>query len=160
MSMSELSPEEIEALRALARAEGKSVEEMARELLRERVGRALTRRSGGGIYDQDITPVTPPTERDRRETPDQARERWLEEEQRDPTGVLGLGGMTSGGIFGDGAVVLDGYDPVAMARAETRALQMMQARSARLVAQLEERAAALGLLDAPRQQVRQLGRRR
>lgn len=49
------------------------------------------------------------------ETPAQAQERWLAQEMADPNGVFG-GGASAGGVFGDGPVILDNFDPLAVKR--------------------------------------------
>ena len=49
------------------------------------------------------------------ETPAEARERWIRQEMNDPNGIYG-GGATSGGVFGDGAIATDHWDPVAVQR--------------------------------------------
>lgn len=49
------------------------------------------------------------------ETPQQAKERWMQQEMEDPNGIYG-GGATAGGVFGDGVVSLDHHDPAAFQR--------------------------------------------
>lgn len=49
------------------------------------------------------------------ETPEQARQRWFEQERNDPQGIYS-GGSTSGGVFGSGAIATADYDPDAVNR--------------------------------------------
>lgn len=94
---------------------------------------AMVPRSGSGAIEQRPDPSMIPfptsaqdslrTQRARipvdygDETVEEARERWTQQEIEDPDGVLGMGGATAGGIFGDGAIATDRYDPAARGRA-------------------------------------------
>jgi len=49
------------------------------------------------------------------ETPEEAEERWIEQEMEDPDGVF-AGGATGGGIFGDAPIATRTYDPGARRR--------------------------------------------
>lgn len=54
------------------------------------------------------------------ETPREAYTRWRTQEENDPNGAYGPGGMSAGGIFGGGAVSMPDYDPAAQGRGENR----------------------------------------
>ena len=88
------------------------------------------------------------------ETPQQARERWEEQERNDPQGVFS-GGMSGGGVFGQGAVATDTYDPEAMGRTlgiqERVQNQRVQAETLKTLQQMQER---MGELPPPQQQQR------
>lgn len=77
------------------------------------------------------------------ETAEEAQRRWLLQEQQDMNGVLGPGGMSAGGIFGDGAIVTEGYDPAAQMRGEARLIAMERAQAARERSEDRERIARL-----------------
>jgi hypothetical protein len=49
------------------------------------------------------------------ETPEEAEQRWMWQETVDPEGLFS-GGQTAGGIFGDGPIPTDRYDPAAVRR--------------------------------------------
>lgn len=49
------------------------------------------------------------------ESPAEARLRWEEQERNDPQGIYS-GGAESGGIFGNGPIATDTYDPAAIQR--------------------------------------------
>jgi hypothetical protein len=73
------------------------------------------------------------------ETPEEAQERWLEEEAELIDGVHGFGGQSAGGIFGEGPIATSVYDPNAEARAAGKAGGMSNVRVARLLERIEER---------------------
>lgn len=73
------------------------------------------------------------------ETPEEARERWMEQEMNDPEGVYGPGGATAGGIFGGGAVALSDYDPLAQTRSSAQVNQKVQAKMLTLLDKVLER---------------------
>ncbi len=85
------------------------------ELGGEPESRAMTRPQGQEI-DFPVSAVSHSMSRYGPETPQQAEERWREQEQRDPDGVYGIGGASAGGIFGDGTVAMGDYDPAARGR--------------------------------------------
>lgn len=163
-----LSDEEEKAIRELAEIEGRSVEDVKREILRAKLGlgsaptqphsTALVRTTGTGdasgaslarsrreaiqhhqsrefpgsaVVRYDDDPYN--------ETPEQAQERWLEEEAELLDGVHGLGGQTAGGIFGEGPIATHLYDPNAMARADGRTAQQANIRMLGLLDRLERR---------------------
>lgn len=45
------------------------------------------------------------------ETPQEAYERWLEQERNDPQGIYSMGGATLGGVFGGGTIATELHDP-------------------------------------------------
>ncbi len=170
-----LTDEEERTIRELAEIEGRSVEDVKREMLRARLGlsgsgapavptQALTRTAGFGdasgaslarsraeAIQQHQSQEFPgsPVVRYRgneEESPAQAEERWLAEEAELLDGVHGLGGQTAGGIFGDGAIATSIYDPSAMGRADARVGQMANIKLLGLVERLEQR---LGPADPP-----------
>lgn len=53
------------------------------------------------------------------ETPEQAKQRWLQQERNDPQGLF-TGGSSCGGVFGQGAIATSDYDPEAVDRTEER----------------------------------------
>lgn len=87
---------------------------------------AITRRSRESI--EFGSPVH--GEFDDDESPEEARERWLHQEHELPDGVHGLGGQTAGGIFGDGPIATEVYDPGSMARGASVRNMQSQARAA------------------------------
>lgn len=82
------------------------------------------------------------------ETPEEALERWMDEERRDPQGIYS-GGATAGGVFGNSVIAMSDYDPEAISRSEDFLLRHRQL-------QVQER--MLGTLD--RMEQRQLGERK
>ena len=83
---------------------------------------ASTLRAEGKLAkrEQDLSfPSSPQSDRRRvdygDETPAEARARWEEQERNDPQGIYS-GGAESGGIFGQGPIATDSYDPAAMNR--------------------------------------------
>lgn len=62
------------------------------------------------------------------ETPQEAKERWMRQEMEDPNGIYG-GGATAGGVFGDGVVISDQYDPTAVSRTMSMQAQLLGART-------------------------------
>lgn len=174
-----LTDEEERAIKELAEIEGRSVEDVKREMLRARLGLSgsggpppstthLVRTAGTGdasgaalarsraeAIQQHQAQEFPgsPVVRYRgneEESPQQAEERWLEEEAELLDGVHGLGGQTGGGIFGDGAIATSIYDPGAMGRADARVGQMANIKLLGLVERLEKR---LGPNDPPPDQL-------
>ena len=169
---------------ALARAEGRDVNELKAELLRDRLqqhsgaadapsrapARPLARTGDRALArDQRVefpgTPVVR-SRRDDEETAAEAQERWYEEEQELADGVHGWGGQSAGGIFGDGAIATEEYDPMAEQRAEKRTATHATAQQAVAVTQLTEAVGTLmdrlGLNDpnAGRNILPGMGRRR
>lgn len=49
------------------------------------------------------------------ETPAEAKERWMQQEMADPMGLFS-GGASAGGVFGNGPIATDNFDPEAMRR--------------------------------------------
>lgn len=151
-----------EVFDALARAEGKSVAELKREMLRDRLAErpsgdaALVRRQDDRPirYPSTSSPVVRPDYEE--ETAEEARERWLEEEAELMDGVHSIGGATAGGIFGSGPIATEVYDPMAEQRGEARINTALQARQAQAIGQLADVvgniAQRLGM-DAPQQQL-------
>ena len=153
----------LEALEALARSEGKSGTEVLKELISDKVRSKLGREEepeparlarvdtgdASGARRKAIerhhaqefpgSPVVRYQKDPYNETAAEARERWLEEETELDDGVHGLGGQTAGGIFGDGAIATDTYDPMAMSRAERRAETSATARLANILERIEQR---------------------
>ena len=112
-------------LRALAKERGVPLDELVADLLRAKAeGRTKIQKRGERSTAMEIEE---PEDRSRW-TDAEVAERWLQEEMNDPDGVLGPGGMTPGGIFGDSPVVTEGYDPMARQRGEGRAVGMLNAR--------------------------------
>lgn len=62
------------------------------------------------------------------ETPQEAKERWIQQEMADPNGIYG-GGATAGGVFGDGILATDSYDPGAVSRTLNMQAQVATVRS-------------------------------
>lgn len=110
---------------------------------------ALATRGASGV-DFPISPQTDLGQQRRavdygNETAEQAKRRWIEQEMEDPNGVY-AGGSTAGGIFGDGPIVTETYDPMAHRRTEeVRQMQMVQRQSALNIAVLEKLAERLGV---------------
>lgn len=84
-----------------------------------------------------------PEYEDDEESPADAQERWYREEEELVDGVHGWGGQSAGGIFGDGAIATEEYDPMAEQRAERRTATHAAAQQAVAVTQLTE---AVGML--------------
>lgn len=164
------SAEEEKAIRELAEMEGRSVEDVKREMLRaklglsgsparEQVSVSLSRRSPGSgdasgaslartrteavqaHHSQEFSgsPVVRYDGDPYSETPEQAAERWLEEEAELADGVHGIGGQSAGGIFGGGAIATSIYDPEAMGRGDARVGQMASVKMLGLVERLTQR---------------------
>lgn len=174
------------ALEALAAAEGRSVDELKAELLRERLqrhagtgaapARAPLARRGPSALAREPEEIEFPgspvvrTTRDDYETSAEAQERWYNEEAELIDGVHGWGGQSSGGIFGDGPIATEEYDPQAEMRAERRTATHAQAQQAVALTQLsrglEVLMDRLGVPQHPSQNIlpgvgrRQLGRGR
>lgn len=155
-----------EALRAVAKVRRISVEELKQEMLEKAMGiggsdpprparreQALSRVSSGDAsgaarsrseaiqaHRAEAFPGSPVVRyRDDAETAEEAQERWYDEEAELLDGVHGLGGQTSGGIFGDAAIATHIYDPGAMARGDARTGQMANIKLLGLVERLERK---------------------
>jgi hypothetical protein len=117
---------------------------------------AIVRRSGAGAIEQRPDPSMipfPTSAQDRGirttrssipvdygdESPAQAEDRWRRQEMEDPDGVLGLGGMTAGGIFGDAPIATDRYDPAARQRAAPAVAAQVQIKQLELLERMERR---------------------
>ncbi len=159
LSMSMAKDDLEHAFEALAAVEGRSVEDLKRDLLRNRLrshtndrGDALARVAPSGRLarsrerepDFPGTPVVRPAyDDDDDETPTEAQERWYREEQSLVDGVHGWGGQSAGGIFGNSPIATEEYDPEAEMRAEHRTATHAQAQQAVAVTQLTQ---AVGML--------------
>jgi len=150
-------PDDLEvALKALARREGKSRDELLKELLGDRIKTAtegksteMTRSGVGETREEAIkrhnandfpgTAVVSYRQDPYGETPEEARERWLEEEAELIDGVHGFGGQSAGGIFGEGPISTSIYDPGAQQRAMGQMSGVGNLRLARVVERLEAR---------------------
>jgi hypothetical protein len=137
-------------IRELAAAEGLTGEEAdtLQKILRQRrekreaADRTLARREEPGYIDFPSSPVSRSSraiERYGDETPAEALERWMDDEQADPEGVYGPGGATAGGIFGDGPIAMPDYDPVAHRRTEARAGGVAQVKLVQVLERLMRR---------------------
>lgn len=62
------------------------------------------------------------------ETAAEAQERWYQQEMNDPDGLF-AGGATMGGVFGEGAVSMANFDPMARSRAMNNMAQVQQLRA-------------------------------
>lgn len=125
-------------LAELAEEGGLSQEEreaLAEEIKRRKSG--IERRGGGGgeIERKHARGVAMYGE----ETPEEARERWMEQEMNDPEGVYGPGGATAGGIFGGGAIPMGDYDPMSHSRSAAQINQKVQAKMLTLLDKVLER---------------------
>jgi hypothetical protein len=87
--------------------------------------------------------------RDEEESPVEARERWLEEEAELRDGVHGMGGSTAGGIFGEGPIATNIYDPSSHARGDSRENHQVNAKILGVLDRLVERLDGAGA--APQQ---------
>jgi len=87
--------------------------------------------------------------RDEEESPAEARERWFEEEAELRDGVHGMGGSTAGGIFGEGPIATNIYDPASHARGDSRENHQVNAKILGVLDRLVERLDGAGA--APRQ---------
>jgi hypothetical protein len=167
-----LSDAEEQAIKELAEIEGRSVEDVKRELLRAKLGlssspppertpTALARRPGSGDasgadlarvraeavqrhQSQEFpgSPVVRYRGDHRNESPEEAQERWFQEESELVDGVHGLGGQSAGGIFGGGAIATSIYDPEAEGRADAKTGQMANIKMLGLIERLEARLTA------------------
>ena len=154
---------------ALARMRGVSPEEIKKEMLEKMMGlgasppeaparaeHRLARRAGSGDasgvslaqsraealerHAAEEFPGSPVVRyRDEDESPAEAKERWLEEETVYRDGVHGLGGSTAGGIFGEGPIATNIYDPGSQARGDARESQMTNVKILGLVDRLTQR---------------------
>jgi hypothetical protein len=146
-----------EVLEALARAEGRDVEDLKADLIRDRLAthgvkgadgpsrapaRPLARTGARALAREERVefPGSPVvrSERDFEETPAEAQDRWYQEEQELADGVHGWGGQSAGGIFGDGAIATEEYDPMAEQRAERRTATHASAQQAVAVTELTQ----------------------
>ena len=164
-----LSDEEETAIRELAEIEGRSVEDVKREMLRARLGLsgtapreptsaalartpsigdasgaslARTRQEAVQRHQSQSFPGSPVVRYNGDhggETAEEAEERWLEEEADLLDGVHGLGGQTAGGIFGDAPIATNIYDPGAMSRADSRMGQMAGIKMLGILDRIEQR---------------------
>jgi hypothetical protein len=128
-------------------------------------------RVGGQMIEPTHTPTLGPSQRPvdyGNETAAEARERWEAQERADPQGVFS-GGSSAGGIFGDGAIATDTYDPAALKRTvDVRAAaqsSQVQHRTLEVLERVMERLGDDSDDDRPqvgprRPDPRQLGRRR
>lgn len=167
-----LSDAEEQAIKELAEIEGRSVEDVKRELLRAKLGlssspppdrapTALARRPGSGDasgadlarvraeavqrhQSQEFpgSPVVRYRGDHRNESPEEAQERWFKEESELVDGVHGLGGQSAGGIFGGSAIATSIYDPEAEGRADAKTGQMANIKMLGLIERLEARLTA------------------
>ena len=167
-----LSDAEEQAIKELAEIEGRSVEDVKRELLRAKLGlssspppertpTALARRPGSGdasgadlarVRQEAVqrhqsqefpgSPVVRYRGDHRNESPEEAQERWFQEESELVDGVHGLGGQSAGGIFGGGAIATSIYDPEAEGRADAKTGQMANIKMLGLIERLEARLTA------------------
>jgi len=105
------------------------------------------------------------------ETPEEAKIRWLKQEKEDPNGIYSIGGASSSGIFGTGAIPLDDFDPEAVGRNLQAHASMQQLKmNHRMLQELEEMSRLRRLdvakeaerreLDGERGPHRQLGKKR
>ena len=105
------------------------------------------------------------------ETPEEAKIRWIKQEKEDPNGIYSIGGASSAGIFGAGAIPLDDFDPEAVGRNLQAHASMQQLKmNHRMLQELEEmsrlrrldaaREADRRELDGERGPHRQLGKKR
>jgi hypothetical protein len=145
-----------DAIAALARAEGKSAEEMRQEVLKagvkaklrgessEPIARRRVDRPLEGEFDEG------PRRSRRDETPEEAKERWYREEEEDIEGVHGWAGQSAGGIFGNGPIATESYDPAAHHRGAAHTAAVAQAQQAR---------AMTGLVDVVGRLAEQIGLR-
>jgi hypothetical protein len=128
-------------------------------------------RVGHGAIDPAHTPTLGPGQRPvdyGNETAAEAKERWMRQEMSDPQGVF-AGGSSAGGIFGDGAIATDSYDPGAVRRTVDLRNQAQQAevqhRTLSVLERVMERLEGGSDNNGPRighqgPDPRQLGRRR
>jgi len=169
-----LTDEEERAIRELAEIEGRTVEDVKREMLRAKLGlsgtaperterapNALARRPGSGDasgadlarvredaiqrhHSQEFpgSPVVRYRGDHANETASEAAERWYEEEAELPDGVHGLGGSTAGGIFGNGPIATNIYDPEAMGRTDGRVAQQANIKMLGVLERMERRLTA------------------
>jgi hypothetical protein len=164
-----------QALQALARIKGTTVEALKQQMLeremgvgstagpaptRRTEGRAIERIESGDASGASLSrvraeaiqrhqsqefpgsPVVRYAGDHRNETPEEAKERWYEEEADLLDGVHGLGGSTAGGIFGEGPISTNIYDPSAMGRADGRMSQTATVKLLGVIERLEQRLTA------------------
>lgn len=167
------------SIKAIAEKQGKTPEEVLAEMLKasskktepSEPSTALSAPSERGVerYEFKRNSMTSPhLSRERiamyeNESAAEARERWYAEESMDDGGVLSPGGMTAGGIFGDGVVATEGYDPSSQMRYERRAGAAMQLKTLEVLNEMRRELAAsretTQRLLAERERARLPGRR-
>jgi polyhydroxyalkanoate synthesis regulator phasin len=150
----------------LSREEAEALRDALAERKRKRAG-ALAKRES----DEIDFPTSPQGGSQRgiemygNETKAQAYERWMEQELDDAEGAYGPGGMSAGGIFGDGVVSMPDYDPTAQRRTEARAGGVAQLRTVQVLEKIldrldaVERTQRLGPHQPDPRQLRGKGRR-
>jgi hypothetical protein len=182
-----------QALQALARIKGTTVEALKQQMLEREMGVGSTtptptRRAERGIERLDSgdasgaslarvraeaierhhakefpgSPVVRYRGDHQNETPEEAKERWYEEEADLVDGVHGLGGQSAGGIFGSSPIATSIYDPEAEGRADAKTGQMANIKMLGLIERLEARLTAserpTGILPPGTDPRRRLGR--
>lgn len=121
-------------------SETEAIQTVARNLKRN-----TSREKSSGIQARDV--------KSEEETPQQAKERWIREEFSDPNGLF-HGGATSGGVFGDGPIVLEDYDPGAYQRNLNIQNQLTQIQvQQKMLQQLEEMQKQAALPPKPTRQL-------
>jgi hypothetical protein len=161
-----------QALQALARIKGTTVEALKQQMLEREMGvgsaptptrrteRAIERLDSGDASGASLarvraeaierhhakefpgSPVVRYRGDHQNETPEEAKERWYEEEADLVDGVHGLGGQSAGGIFGNAAIATSIYDPEAEGRADAKTGQMANIKMLGLIERLEARLTA------------------
>src|SRR5690606_25641404 len=114
-----------ELIEQLIREEGLSTEEAGR------VAAAMVRAQRGATPQNQAPPDlmnAPNRVNYGNETPEQAKQRWMQQEMEDPQGLF-AGGVSSGGVFGESAVATESYDPGAVARTVNMRTQLGQMRT-------------------------------
>ncbi len=142
ISLAELKKEMLEKAMGLGGAEPSRAprRELARVSSGDASGAALSRSEALQAHRAQEFPGSPVVRyRDEDETPEEAQDRWYEEEAELLDGVHGLGGSTAGGIFGDGAIATHIYDPGAMGRGDARIGQQANIKMLGLIERLEQR---------------------
>lgn len=69
------------------------------------------------------------------------RREWEQSESNTPGGAYTPGGSTAGGIFGDGPIPFDNYDPASMGRAAPAIQAQVSLKTLEVLQRLEEQAA-------------------
>ena len=155
------------SIKAIAEKQGKTPEEVLAEMLKASSKRTeptpepsteLAAPSERGVerYRFPRNSMTSPhLSRERiemyeNESAAEARERWFAEESMMDGGVLSPGGMSAGGIFGDGVIATEGYDPAGQMRYEKRASAAVQLKTLEVLNEMRRE------LTASREEARQL----